>query len=87
MVPPFQDGQKCESPIGRNLGGDESSCPDQGRSMGANKEVRTEPGGPEDGKKGHSVPIFSKVNEKTWVITGLSARRGIAACSMGARRK
>lgn len=55
--------------------------------MGANKEVRTEPGGPEDGKKGHSVPIFSKVNEKTWVITGLSARRGIAACSMGAQRK
>lgn len=39
------------------------------------------------GKKGNSVPIFRKVNEKTWVITGLSVRQGIVDCSKGVDRK
>lgn len=55
--------------------------------MGGSEEVRTEPGGPADGKKGNSVPIFRKVNEKTRVITGLSVGQGIAGCSTGVHRK
>lgn len=59
----------------------------QGRSTGGSEEVRTEPGGPADGKKGISVPIFGKVNEKTWVITSLSVGQGIAGRSIGVPRK
>lgn len=43
-----------------------------------------EPGGPADGKKNISVPIFRKVNEKSWVITGLSVGRGAVGRSVGA---
>lgn len=43
--------------------------------------------GPADGKKGISVPIFGKVNEKTGVITSLSVGQGIAGRSIGVPRK
>lgn len=49
--------------------------------------MRTEPGGPADGKKGISVPIFGKANEKTGVITSLSVGQGIAGHSIGVPRK
>jgi len=55
--------------------------------MGVIEETRTEPRGPADGKKGNSVPIFRKVNEKTCVITGLPVGQGISGCSMGVHRK
>lgn len=45
--------------------------------------MRTEPGGPADGKENISVPIFRKVNEKSWVITGLSVGRGAVGRSIG----